>query len=194
MLSDIIKAVEPMLNNTLKNYIVPGLHSHLVGGVHHGKVRIFQAERTTRDAITPHSHRFDFTCLVLRGTVHNTIYRAAYDHMGAKDKAELWCMSTIDQVCGKEGIRTFTHKRDDRPSEWISQTSCFEAGDTYSMAWDEIHSIVFERYALVMFFEGPEKTQRSNMIEPWVDGRVVPTFKTEDWMFEKMKDGPTWPL
>lgn len=183
MTSDVLKAItaaiKPMQNNRLGNYIVPGLTSSLIGGGTHGKVRLFEAERHTRDTITPHSHRFDFTCVVLTGSVINTLYVA--NLCGAEE----WCISNIGQVCGVNGLEDYVHRRSTEPTLWRREPRRYRAGDTYSMTYEEIHSIEFERGTQVLFFEGPPKIGGSTMLEPWVNGRVVPTFKTEDWMFER---------
>lgn len=182
VLDDISKAIKPMLNNRLENYIIPGLASSLVGGGNFGKVRLFSTDREARDFVTPHSHRFDFTCIVLSGLVRNTIFFDEQMMTG-----DMWCQSTIDQVCGADGIRNYVHRRDDNPSRWNQDTQTYEPGDTYSMTYDQIHSIYFARGSQVIFFEGPELTSSSRMIEPWVNGKVVPTFKTEEWMFNRVE-------
>lgn len=179
---EIEKALRTMQNNSLRNYIVPGLTSHLIGGGKFGKVRLFHASRNTRDIITPHSHRFNFTCLVLEGMVYNTIYKEG------KLGAEEWCRSTIDQVCGEDGLLSYVHIREDKPSLWTKEVNQYTLGETYSMTYREVHSIEFEKGTKVLFLEGPHLADKSVMIEPWVDGRVVPTFKTEDWMFMKERD------
>lgn len=186
MLKEILKAIEPMLNSRLDNYIIPGLASSLVGGGQHGKVRLFSTDRDARDFITPHSHRFDFTCLVLSGKVLNTIFFEEQMSTG-----DMWCASTINQVCGLDGLLNYSHTREANPSRWSQDTLTYMAGDTYSMTYDQLHSIRFERGSRVLFFEGPEVTKSSRMIEPWVNGKCVPTFKTEDWMFERAS--PTEP-
>lgn len=178
-LYEIERAIGPMRNNTLHNYIVPGLTSHLIGGAAHGLVRLFHAERETLEFITPHSHRFDFTCLVLNGNVANTIFSVGTVH------DELWVQSEINQVCGKDGLNDYVHKRETEPTFWRSETKQWHMGDTYSMKHTEIHSIKFSRNAKVLFFEGPQITTTSHMIEPWSNGKVIPTFRTEPWMFEK---------
>jgi hypothetical protein len=179
-LNAIHNAVEKMRHSTLHNYIVPGLTSHLIGGDDkHGRVRLFHAERETREFITPHSHRFDFTCVVLRGFVRNTIFEKGT----ACD--EKYLGSTINQVCGLNGLNEYIHTRDDEPSNWHAIEFEFFAGDTYSMTHDQIHSIKFDRGTRVLFFEGPQLSLTSRMIEPWENGKVIPTFKTEPWMFEK---------
>jgi hypothetical protein len=179
ILNEIEAAIAPMLNNSLRNYIVPGLTSSLVGGNGKGLVRLFQANRDTLEFITPHSHRFDFTCVVLYGDVMNTIFRSGsgYD--------ERWCYSTINQVCGENGLNEYVHIRDDKPSTWRAEAKSYSTGDTYSMKHTEIHSIKFGRNTRVLFFEGPQLTPTSHMIEPWENGKVIPTFRTEPWMFEK---------
>lgn len=175
----IIDALDGMKNSRLRNYIAPGLTSYLVGGEHHGKVRLFAAERTTLEFITPHSHRFDFTCLVLQGIVYNSIfYPGTAEH-------ELWCMSTINQVCGGDGLLDYVHTREASPGHWYSKTDRWVQGQIYSMTHDQIHSIKFERGTKVLFFEGPQVTKTGRMLEPWVGGRCVPTFKTESWMFRR---------
>lgn len=179
----ITQAIMPMRHNSLRNYTVPGLTSHLIGGAEFGKVRLFHAERTTRDVITPHSHRFDFTCLVLSGWVRNTIY-----HYGAAGD-EMWCLSSINQVCGVDGLRDFKHTREDQPTRMRREVTEYKPGDVYSMVYTEIHSIEFSHGTQVLFFEGPQQTERSWMIEPWCDGGVIPTFRTEYWMF--LRDAPS---
>ena len=179
-LNAIHNAVEKMRHSTLHNYIVPGLTSHLIGGDDkHGRVRLFHAERETREFITPHSHRFDFTCVVLRGEVTNTIFEPG------TPCDEQYVMSTINQVCGANGLNEYVHTRDKEPSRWRAIEYIYGTGDTYSMTHDQIHSIKFARGTRVLFFEGPQLSITSSMIEPWENGKVVPTFKTEPWMFEK---------
>lgn len=168
-----------MRHNRLRNYIAPGLTSYLIGGEKFGKVRLFEAERETLEFITPHSHRFDFTCLVLAGCAHNTLFYRA------DSGAEEWCHSTINQVCGKDGILKFTHERENHPSYWYHITKSYAQRDTYSMTHNEIHSIKFSRGAKVLFFEGPELQSTSHMLEPWEHGHSIHTFRTEPWMFER---------
>lgn len=187
-LQEIIDALEPMRHNALRNYIIPGVTSHLIGGDKFGKVRLFEAGRSARDFVTPHSHRFDFTCLVLTGDVRNTLY---CESGCASATSEQWCISTINQVCGANGIEDYAHVRETSPTNWFQITNAYKAGDTYSMRYDEIHSIQFDRGTQVLFFEGPPKVTSSRMLEPWIDGKVVPTFTTESWMFQRDGLGKT---
>lgn len=67
--------LQSMQHSPLGNYAgLPGLTSHLIAKSDHGCVRTFSSPRYTEEHITPHSHRYDFTCLVLRGYVENTTY------------------------------------------------------------------------------------------------------------------------
>lgn len=181
-LAQIWDAVKAMRSNRLKNYIVPGLHSSLIGAASdYGKVRLFEAERYTRDTVTPHSHRFGFTCLVLHGAVENTIYETAI----APYSAEMWIRSTVTQVCGKNGLQEFKHVREEEPRFFKATSTVYRAGDTYRLRHTDIHSIVFEKDTKVLFFEEPSVQDWDWMLEPFVEGKLVPTFKTEPWMFEK---------
>jgi hypothetical protein len=144
-------------------------------------VRVFKAGRQARDFVTPHSHRFNFCAIVLAGEVHNTLYTPALHPTDGDD----WCTSVITQVCGKDGLHNFDHTRATQPSRWLQYTDNFSPGNAYYMGFEEIHSIVFDKGTEVLLFEGPELTKTSVMLEPWVDGKCVPTFKTEPWMFER---------
>jgi hypothetical protein len=181
MYNHLIKAMAEMRHNTLENYIVPGLRSSLVGGAGHGKVRVFEASRDTFEFITPHSHRFDFFAFVLQGTYKNTIFSR-----GDGEGSELYCESTIHQVCGPDGrIQDSTPARDDRPTGYVRDVRTWGRGESLFMDHRQIHSVKFSRDAIILFFEGPQKIDTSRMIEPWVDGRCVPTFKVEEWMFQR---------
>lgn len=178
-----------MKHDRLRNYIIPGLESYLIGGGEFGKVRFFQMTRNAVDWITPHSHRFDFLSVVLRGKVHNTLFKKADPaHSMYREEADEWCVSTIGQVCGPDGILSYQHKRETVATLFRQHTRQYEPGEFYGMNYKEIHSVRFSEDAEVMIFEGPQRIDHSVMLEPWVNGQVVPTFKTEDWMF--LKDQP----
>lgn len=180
---DILSAVKSMRNSKLSNYIAPGLTSVIIGGPEHGKVRMFEAERETLEFITPHSHRFNFTAVVLKGQAWNTIFRQL--SVAKKAEGDEWCKSSISQVCGLNGLLDFKHTREDQPTHWRPELRVWSEGATYSMQFMEIHSIKFSKGTRVLMFEGPQIVPTSEMLEPWVNGKVVPTFRTEDWMFEK---------
>jgi len=54
---DLAEHLEKMRSDTVENYVIAGLDSHLLNN---GCVRLFTNERDHQDSITPHSHRFDF--------------------------------------------------------------------------------------------------------------------------------------
>lgn len=167
-----------MLRNPLRNYVVPGLTSSLLGGDGHGTVRLFEASREQYSDIVPHSHRFDFTCLVLEGYVVNRVWLPT-----SSTQADLYEAATLlyGGEPGKYRMKPHALGR----SRWHYQDIRYNAGNWYTMDADEIHSITFSRNAVVLFFEGPTRVDSTTIIQPVVDGEVVKTFKVEDWMFQK---------
>lgn len=167
-----------MANSPIRNYVTPGLTSWLVGGEGHGKVRMFTCDRDTRDWITPHSHRFNFTCLVLEGSVLNMIYELA----AASDPlANQFCIGTLKPVDG--GLGSYEYVPGEKADYFKEVRAQYRTGDTYSMTSDQIHSIEFNKNAKVLFLEGLEVCQESKVLEPWSNGARVPTFETRPWQF-----------
>lgn len=168
-----------MANSGLVNYAgIPGISSHLIGGPKHGKVRLFQNSREQRTEITPHSHRFDLLCLVLRGEVVNQLWKQAPDDCHRADKYVASLM--LYEGGPGELVRTET-----LPAYAYACTEeLYECGQFYSMRAHEIHSIRFSRDAVVLFFEGPEVTAETMILEPFVEGRRVPTFHVAPWMYQ----------
>lgn len=166
--------------STLDNYALPGLSSTLLPG---GRLRMFECHRNTPELIAPHSHRYDFACLVLAGSVVNTVYKPCKGIEGPT--SDFWAMSILTPIEGGLG---------DYEKQVISQASCFtpvsttyRAGDVYSMLNDDIHSIQFSRGAQVLFIEGPERSTTSIVLEPSTVDLLshVPTFETRPWMFKR---------
>lgn len=172
-MKDHLKVLLSMRRSGLQNYIVPGLLSSLVGGAEHGTVRLFEASREQLADITPHSHRFDFTCLVLQGTVANRIWRE-------NEKGEPFVVSKLTYG-GAPG--TYTQQAAMTWTRWEYQQLRYSVGDWYSMTAEEIHSIAFSADAVVLFFEGPQRSNTTRIIEPVVGGQHLTTFKVEPWMF-----------
>lgn len=175
----ILSQVLAMAHSPVKNYAIPGLTSWLVGSVGPtgGLVRLFHSERKHVEPITPHSHRFDFTAQVLKGAVKNRMW------VGCRSKTEgdLYCVSN-EKYLGTIG------KYETKPEghEFYGYyDKDYKAGDTYQMKAEEIHSIYFGRDTYVLMFEGPAKTDTSKVLEPVVDGQRIPTFKVEEWMFQR---------
>lgn len=185
-----------MQHSALRNYIVPGLSSHLLGGdASHGKVRLFRAEREQTVGISPHSHRFDFQCIVLRGSVTNTVWTQATGPGTAGTPNEMMALSKLvyrgapgeytvqpleqPQYFSKRS-QTYTAPTEGQCSYGLPRDSPF-----YSMRAEDIHSITFSRDAAVLFLEGPAKTHVTTVLEPFVNGARVPLFKIEPWMFQR---------
>jgi hypothetical protein len=168
----------------LRNYIVPGLTSYLLAtGTDGSKVRVFRATIEQQQAVTPHSHRFDFRCLVLRGRVVNRLWsRARGDEAG-----DTYLRSRLIYG-GAPGAYELV--RDAEPLRWTYYDIEYCAGDEYAMHADEIHSIQFSRDAVVLFREGAPVSAESVIIEPWCEGAVVPTFRVEPWMFQPAGAAP----
>lgn len=163
-----------MAHSPLHNYAgAPGLTSYLLGNPGPtGCVRLFSCQREHEEAITPHSHRFDFECLVLRGSVRNHVWRpGGGDPFAVSRMKYLGTPGQFEREA--EGTRSY-----------IKHSLAYSAGQTYRMRHDAIHSINFSRGALVLFFEGPQRADSSVILEPWVNGERVPTFETREWMFK----------
>lgn len=168
--------MKPMSHSELANYIVPGLSSFLLGGGDAGRVRMFSSERTKQvGAITPHSHRFDFAACVMAGVVHNTVWTESRGSDGDLFAAtKLTYGSTPGAYTTERGV----------DARYAGRTTTYQPGEWYVMRAAEIHSIVFEDRAQVLFMEGPTLTAYSYALEPVVRGTRVPTLRTEPWMFQ----------
>lgn len=170
-----IQHVLGMADQHLDNYILPGLTSSLL---ENGKVRLFTMSRQQNAAITPHSHRFDFQCLVLRGQVHNILWEQT------EDEADLFAATTLTYEFEPGRYTLGDHK----VARYKSTSTRYEPGDWYGQTYDQIHSIVFSHDALVLFFEGQMLTKEAVILEPYVGGKVLRTFKVEPWMFSSSRD------
>ena len=176
MTPDMISFIEGMKHSPAHNYVIPGLTSWLIGAPHpvHGCVRLFTMSRLHEEPIIPHSHRFDFRCLVMRGAVTNNVWLP--DEKG--DEFEVSDV-TYEGELGKHQRNVIGRKRFGRNS------STYRAGAEYTMKAEEFHSIYFDRGSSVLFFEGPNRLALSQVLEPVVMGETIPLFRTEDWMFKR---------
>lgn len=163
-------ALELLEHTPLNNYILAGLSSNLLGST----TRIFKNTRESIGMITPHSHRFDFQCLVLRGSVTNTLFLPSEDG----DDYQVTATKYLGSPGHYEDLKTCR-------AMYLPESQKYSAGDWYGMTSDQIHTISFSRDAVVLFIEGKQKTDRSVYIEPHVNGETIPTMKTESWMFQK---------
>lgn len=167
MIEDFIQNQEV---STPQNCIIPGLQSLFLVGA---KVRVLNMTCEQLQQITPHSHRFDFVCYVVRGAVINTIFTESYT-------GHHYCKTEILLASGEMGDYAKGVSTD---GIYESSSTRYGQGKWYSMKADEIHSITFSDDAIVLFIEGANKSPKSVVLEPIVDGHVVPIFKTEPWMF-----------
>jgi hypothetical protein len=172
----VTKFIDRMKHSPVHNYGgIPGITSWLIGAPGpNGLVRLLECSRDHFEPVVPHSHRFDFECRVLSGTVRNIIWTT--DMEGDEYR------TTSLRYAGAPGQYD---KMDLGITRWAFQTKTYCEGDTYSMHWDEVHSIFFSRGTSVLFFEAAPETDRSIILQPVVDGETIPTFKVEDWMFKK---------
>lgn len=171
---------EPLLNvvstmkdedTSLHNYIIAGLTSTRLKGV-----RLFEQGRTQVNKIAPHSHRYDFSCIVLKGDVVNHIWTPSTDK-----EDDLFMVSFVDYK-GEPG----KYHKEPRlePERFSRSTTLYSKGAVYSMQAAQIHSIDFSKGAVVLFFEGAVRDSMSVMLEPYDEktGRI-PLGITEGWMF-----------
>jgi hypothetical protein len=171
-----------LAHSPVTNYVVPGLTSYLIGSPsEHGCVRMFHSEREHQECLTPHSHRFDLQSWVIQGSVTNIIWTPTTDE---DPNADLYKTTVLNY---KGDIGQYT------PSEggvnkWKAFAKRYSEGDCYQMNAEEVHSIRFSRGAIVVIFEGAQVSDSSIIIQPYVNDKLVPTFKVEDWMFLKGKN------
>lgn len=178
MLSNVpfdIQLLLKLAHSRMDNYVIPGLTSYLIGEqTEQGTLRLFHNTRAHQEVITPHSHRFDFKCLVLKGSVLNRTWTPEAD-------GDLHYVTELEYR-GTNGKYTRVPKT---VSSWVYSDERYTAGQTYKMRHDEVHSIWFGRDTFVLFFEGPQASDTSIIIEPCVNGDHIKTMKTEPWMFRK---------
>jgi hypothetical protein len=140
---------------------------------------LFQNERIHQENITPHSHRFDFQCWVLRGHVVNRIWTKNF-YLNHPQGDQF-----IESVLKYEGEFGKYEKSIDARSNWSFKDYIYQEGECYSMIHNEVHSINFSKGAIVLFFEGPTISDTSIVIEPYTDGEHIPTMQIAPWMFKK---------
>jgi hypothetical protein len=180
-----LRFIDRLKHSPIKNYAIPGLTSWMIGEVNglDGCVRLFECSRTHVEQIIPHSHRFDFKCQVLEGEVINRYWinkNKSVNELRA-DRYDPYQASELI-YSGNPGEYT---KSVSESGEWRFYEKRYTPGQVYSMTADEVHSIIFSKGAKVLFEEGPTVSDRSIVLEPIVDGEVIPTFKVESWMFKK---------
>ena len=166
-----------MANNAIDNYVIPGVTSYLIGN--NNKVRLFHCTRNHTEYVVPHSHRFDFTARVLQGYVTNCIYRE-----NKHNEADTYQVSSL-VYGGKPGIYNVIPGG---VKGYVIYSDNYHYDETYSMKFNEIHSISFRKDTYVLIYEGPDKTDTTQILQPYVNGEVIPTFKIEPWMFRRRNE------
>ncbi|MEO8298767.1 MAG: hypothetical protein ABI574_13270 [Burkholderiales bacterium] len=171
------KALLAMAHSPVRNYVIPGLTSYLIGSPGPaGTVRLFVNERDHQEAIAPHSHRFSFQCQVLRGAVRNRVWTQC--SAGCGD------FYTVSELRYRGNVGSY-EKVAIESGRYMHRDEIHDEGAVYSMRPEEIHSIFFSRGAMVLFFEGPTVADRSILLEPLIDGETVPTGAVLPWMFQR---------
>lgn len=165
-----------MAHSPVHNYILPGMTSYLIGNPSDkGTVRLFKNSREQQESVVPHSHRFDFQCWVLRGSVRNRVWMKCYSGGDIYESTILEYNGEMGNYTMKPGLVNY----------WKFNDETYEAGQCYHMVHHEIHSIFFSRDALVLFFEGPKVASTSIALQPVVNGITIPTLEVKPWMFQK---------
>lgn len=163
----------------ISNYVIPGLESYLLAKHESGScVRLFVSTRGHQESIVPHSHRFDFQCIVLEGSVTNIIWTRCLPDLRNSDEF----MVTTHKYMNTPGLY---EQQESFTSNFVCSATTHVAGENYGMSHDQIHSIRFSRGAAVLFFEGPPVSDSNVVLEPLVDGVRIPTGTTQPWMFRK---------
>ena len=164
-----------MAHSPLRNYALPGVTSYLIGerAKNGSMMRLFHSDRVQVMAVTPHSHRYDFEAHVIQGQVRNRIWRLDIN-------GDPYRIIELEYL-GRPGNYK---KTDGSVDQWSFADKDYVRGDSYGMAYNQVHSIYFARDTWVLVAEGPTVASTSFIIEPVVDGETIETSKTESWMFQ----------
>jgi hypothetical protein len=177
----LLKSLKASAHSPVRNYAIPGLTSWLVSSGGPGLVRLFHSERRHVEPITPHTHRFNFSALVLQGGVTNRVWTVWPYETGFVENTDEYVQTKLEY---KSEIGAYA-----KGSKKVVLASFedykYTEGDTYSMDAFDFHSIYFERDTWVLMLEEPSSTAASFVLEPFVDGQSIPAFNVEDWMFKK---------
>lgn len=178
-----IEKLMNMAHSRVQNYVVPGLTSLLLGqrrvDPQSGCVRMFIASRDQELHVTPHSHRYDLECLVLAGSVCNTLYLACPDEFDPNSdpyRVVMMKARTSPADSNQELSRGSV-------AHYAKRKTWYSAGKWYGMKAEEIHTVEFSRDAVVLIFEGPMKHPSTTVLLPHVDGLTIDTLIEPDWMF-----------
>jgi hypothetical protein len=177
-----------MQNALVPNYIAPGLNSYLLNK-NDCKVRLFEMTKNHELYVSPHNHRFDFTCCVLAGVVTHYTYQevgslfATIEEARAEHPTLNLDLYQINQYLTKGFGLGFEQKRLDFQF-FQRHENVYQVGDWYGLEARTYHSIAFSRGARVLFLEGADQHPCSYFLEPVVGTRVTPIFSVPDWMYQ----------
>ena len=174
-----------MQNAVVHNYIAPGLDSYLLNK-NDCKVRLFEMTKNQEFYISPHNHRFDFACCVLRGSVIHHLYREGLGIV--KELAELG--NSVNAYAVYEYVSPGFDKATEYKHKLLGyeiyerETQHYSAGDWYGLRSHQFHSIEFTQGSRVLFLEGANQKATSEFLEPIVNGKIIPYFSVPDWMYK----------
>lgn len=170
-----------MVEKTVSNYVLAGLTSTMPSGLavaDNIKTRMFRMDRHQTNLIAPHSHRYCLFSKVIEGTVTNTLWKKTCQ---IDPEADAFWMSTLSPIDG--GLGEYKKEISSRIKYYKPLSSHYGPGDSYYMHYNDIHSISFSKGAVVQILEYPEDSESSYVLEPAIDGKLIPLARTEDWMF-----------
>lgn len=176
-----MNVIESMETSRIRNYIIPGLDSYLLGN---GKVRLFKSNRQFSGAVTPHSHRFDFACLVMRGCVRNRIYKQVSPFDAETQEYDEFTVRTLALETNESFGEYDKAAPDIYAVPFTSRTTEYVSGCWYTMKANEYHAIEFDRETDVLFFEGPQVSEYSKVLLPFIQGETIETMECDKpWMY-----------
>ena len=162
--------------NRLHNYIIPGLTSDLLAvTAKGGKMRLFTMERDQEYEVAVHDHRYDFSCMVLKGAVKNILYSA----------------TPCDRANASHAMVPYSehhHSVDESLAKFVKVTmsnKVYNEGEWYGMSHVDFHRIQFSKGSQVLFIEGPNRKKESNILLPYQNERICNTFLWADWMMKR---------
>lgn len=175
-MNELLDIFSSLAHSPIYNYVIPGMTSYLITDPSEkGCIRMFVNNREQHVHVIPHSHRFDFKACVLKGSVRNTLWKP---HFYGDTYAE--CTLKYKDKPGKYDI---TYYRSGVLYE--SSDVDYTENQWYSMDYNQIHSIKFSKGAIVAVAEGPKMTNNTTILLPWVNNKVIDTFKVQDWMYKE---------
>jgi hypothetical protein len=180
-LNALLALCDQLKRDPVRNYAIPGLTSWMIAEDSDGGcIRLFECSRDHHEHIIPHSHRYDFSAVVLRGVVNNILWRKTYA-MGQRGDEYKPGELVYNGAPGK-----YEQRVGEEPSApYFYEMRRYTAGERYNMRAEEIHSIQFGRDTAVLMFEGPSVSEKTVFLQPVVDGDIIPTMQVQPWMFKR---------